>query len=70
AGRLRASGRQGGKLQREKVFQYTAIDDCTRFRVLRLYPRQNQQTSLQFLDEVRRGLPFPIRKLQCDNGLP
>jgi len=56
------------KLQREKVFQYTAIDVCTRFRVLRLYPRQNQQTSLEFLEEERRGLPFPIRKLQCDNG--
>jgi transposase InsO family protein len=56
------------KLQREKAFQYTAIDDCTRYRVLRLYPRQNQHTSLQFLDELRRDLPFPIRKLQCDNG--
>ena len=56
------------KLQREKVFQYTAIDDCTRYRVLRLYPRQNQSTSLQFLEELRRNLPFPIRKLQCDNG--
>jgi hypothetical protein len=58
------------KLQRERAFQYTAIDDCTRYRVLRLYPRQNQHTSLQFLDELRRELPFPIRKLQCDNGLP
>ena len=24
------------QLQREKVFQYTAIDDCTRYRLLRL----------------------------------
>jgi transposase len=58
------------KLAREKVFQYTAIDDCTRYRVLRLYPRQNQYTSLDFLDEVRRHLPFAVKKLQCDNGLP
>jgi transposase InsO family protein len=56
------------KLAREKVFQYTALDDCTRYRVLRLYPRQNQYTSLHFLEEVRRHLPFAIRKLQCDNG--
>jgi len=56
------------KLLREKVFQYTAIDDCTRYRVLRLYPRQNQATSLHFLAELQRDLPFPIRKLQCDNG--
>jgi len=56
------------KLSREKVFQYTAIDDCTRYRVLRLYPRLNQQASLEFLGEVRRALPFAIKKLQCDNG--
>jgi transposase InsO family protein len=56
------------KLKREKVFQYTAIDDCTRFRVLRLYPRLNQHSSLHFLGELRRTLPFAIKKLQCDNG--
>ena len=56
------------KLKREKVFQYTAIDDCTRFRVLRLYPRLNQHSSLHFLAELRRTLPFAIKKLQCDNG--
>jgi transposase InsO family protein len=56
------------KLRRERVFQYTAIDDCTRYRVLRLYPRQNQHASLHFLEELRRHLPFEVRKLQCDNG--
>jgi hypothetical protein len=44
------------------------IDDCTRYRVLRLYPRQNQWSSLDFLGELRRALPFPIRQLQSDNG--
>lgn len=56
------------RLKREKVFQYTALDDCTRFRVLRLYPRLNQHSSLHFLGELRRTLPFAIKKLQCDNG--
>lgn len=56
------------KLKHEKVFQYTALDDCTRLRVLRLYPRQNQHSSLHFLRELRAALPFAIRKLQCDNG--
>lgn len=56
------------KLQREKVFQYTAIDDCTRLRVLRLYPRLNQHSSLAFLRELREAFPFVIKKLQCDNG--
>jgi transposase len=56
------------QVKRERVFQYTALDDCTRLRVLRLYRRQNQHSSLHFLEEVRRALPFPIKKLQCDNG--
>jgi transposase InsO family protein len=56
------------KLKREKVFQYTALDDCTRFRVLRVYRQLNQHSSLHFLDELRRTLPFGIKKLQCDNG--
>jgi transposase InsO family protein len=56
------------KLGRQKVFQYTALDDCTRFRVLRLYRRQNQWSSLDFLGEVQRALPFPIRQLQSDHG--
>jgi transposase InsO family protein len=50
------------------AFQYTALDDCTRFRVLRLYPRLHHGASLTFLGELRRAFPFPIRRLQCDNG--
>lgn len=56
------------RLGRQKYFQYTAIDDCTRFRVLRLYRRQNQLSSLAFLAELRAAFPFPIRRLQTDNG--
>lgn len=51
------------------AFQYTALDDCTRFRVLRLYRRLHQSSSLHFLAELYRAFPFPIRKLQCDNVL-
>jgi transposase len=54
------------KIGGRKVFQYTALDDCTRFRVLRLYRRQNVWSSLDSLGEVRRVLPFPTRKLQSD----
>ena len=52
----------------QKCFQYTALDDCTRYRVLRLYPRKYHGTSLDFLATVRQTLPFPIRKVQVDNG--
>ncbi|MCE7979301.1 MAG: helix-turn-helix domain-containing protein, partial [Nitrospira sp. NTP1] len=37
----------------QKCFQYTALDDCTRYRVLRLYPRKYHGTSLDFLATVR-----------------
>jgi transposase InsO family protein len=56
------------KIARRWAFQYTALDDCTRFRVLRLYRRHHQSSSLAFLGELCRALPFRIRKLQCDNG--
>jgi transposase len=41
------------------AFQYTALDDCTRFRVLRLYRRLHQSSSLAFLTELCPSLPFP-----------
>jgi transposase InsO family protein len=53
---------------RSKWFQYTAIDDCTRVRVLRLYRRQNHRSSLAFLRELTAAVPFQIRKIQVDNG--
>jgi transposase InsO family protein len=56
------------KVAGQKCFQYTALDDCTRYRVLRLYPRKYHGTSLEFLTTVRQVLPFPIRKVQVDNG--
>jgi transposase-like protein len=52
---------------RSKWFQYTAIDECTRVRVLRLYRRQNHRSSLSFLHELTRAFPFQIRKIQVDN---
>jgi transposase len=57
------------KFARQKAYQYTAIDDCTRFRVLRLYRELNQRSSVDFFAQVRQALPFPIRNLQCDNVL-
>jgi transposase InsO family protein len=56
------------KVAGTKCFQDTAIDDCTRYRILRLYPQKNQWTSHTFFTTLRITLPFPIRKLQVDNG--
>jgi len=56
------------KVAGAKAYQYTALDDCTRLRVLRLYRRLNTFSSLDFLGQVRRAMPFPIRKIQTDHG--
>ncbi len=53
---------------RRKHYQYTAIDDCTRLRVLRIYPRNNQKTAIQFIDDVLAELPFKTECVQTDNG--
>lgn len=53
---------------RRKYYQFTAIDDCTRPRVLRIYDRLNQKTAVQFLDYVLAKLPFRVERIQTDNG--
>ena len=53
---------------RRKHYQFTAIDDCTRLRVLRSYPQLNQQTAIQFADYVLERLPFRVEVIQTDNG--
>lgn len=53
---------------RKKHYQYTAIDDCTRIRVLRIYPRNDQKAAIAFLDYVLEKLPFQVEVIQTDNG--
>lgn len=53
---------------RKRLYQFTAIDDCTRIRILKVYDACNQKTAIRFLDEVRERLPFRIQVLQTDNG--
>jgi transposase InsO family protein len=51
-----------------KLYQFTAIDDCTRLKVLRLYPNKSATSTLAFLSQVLDELPFPIQRLQTDRG--
>jgi transposase InsO family protein len=53
---------------KKRLYQYTAIDDCTRIRVLKVYDANNQETAVRFIDEVIRRLPFRILVVQTDNG--
>ena len=53
---------------RRRLYQFTAIDDCTRIRVLKVYDACNQRTAILFIDEVLRRLPFRVHVVQTDNG--
>lgn len=51
-----------------KRYQYTAIDDATRARALRIYPLHNQKCAIEFVDYVLSKFPFRIHTIQTDNG--
>ena len=55
----------GTKIRR---FQYTAIDDATRIRALKIYERHNQQNAIDFIDYVIKKFPFRIQTIRTDNG--
>ena len=50
------------------IYQYTAIDDCSRFKVLQLFPRRTATNTLKFLDTVLEQMPFAIQRIQTDRG--
>lgn len=50
-----------------KRFQYTAIDDATRIRALKIYERHNQQNAIDFIDYVIKKFPFRIQTVRTDN---
>ncbi|MDN5246839.1 DDE-type integrase/transposase/recombinase [Candidatus Cardinium sp. TP] len=50
------------------LYQYTAIDDCTRYKVLSLYPRRTAKNTLDFLEKFKERTPFPVQRIQTDRG--
>lgn len=56
------------EIKEKKYYQYTAIDDCSRIRVLKIYDKINQKTSIQFTDYALSQMPFKINGIQTDNG--
>jgi transposase InsO family protein len=51
------------------LYQYTAIDDCTRYRVLRLYQKRTAQNTVDFIERVQEEMPFPNQRVQTDRGM-
>lgn len=52
----------------KRLYQFTAIDDCTRIRVLKIFDTCNQRAAIRFIDDVIRRLPFRVHVVQTDNG--
>lgn len=52
----------------QKYYQYTAIDECTRWCFREMYDEHSTYSSLDFIKKVVEKFPFPIREVQTDNG--
>lgn len=52
----------------QKYYQYTAIDECTRFCYREMYDEHSTYSSKDFLMKLIKAFPFPIREVQTDNG--
>ena len=52
----------------KKYYQYTAIDECTRFCFREMYDEHSTYSSKDFLMKLIKAFPFPIREVQTDNG--
>lgn len=48
----------------KQYYQFTAIDDCTRYRVLRIYDHNTAESAIRFVEEVRKALPFAMKQIQ------
>lgn len=53
---------------RRKLCQFTAVDDCTRYRVIRIYARNTTRNAIDFFETVKQVFPAKIREVQTDNG--
>lgn len=52
----------------KKYYQYTAVDECTRWTYREMYDEHSTYSSLTFLVNLVKKAPFPIREIQTDNG--
>jgi transposase InsO family protein len=53
---------------RPGLYQFTAVDDCSRYLVAGVFARRTAAAALAFLDQVLEEMPFPIQRLQTDRG--
>lgn len=52
----------------KKYYQYTAVDECTRWTYRYMYDEHSTHSSIQFLHRLVKECPFQIKRIQTDNG--
>lgn len=50
------------------IYQYTAIDDCTRYRVMAIFPRRTAANTIELLEQMLEEMYFPVQRVQTDRG--
>ena len=51
------------------LYQWTAIDECTRIRFVYAFEEHTQENSVTFLKMLVKVFPFKIQTIQTDNGM-
>lgn len=57
-----------GEAKGKKFYQYTAIDEYSRFRYLEAFEEHSTYSSAVFLEHLIQKFPFKIECVQTDNG--
>lgn len=51
-----------------RLYQYTAIDDCSRYQVVGIFPNRSARSTLAFIEQLVEEMPVSIRCIQTDRG--
>ena len=51
-----------------RLYQYTAIDDCSRYQVIGIFRSRSAKSTLAFLDQLVEEMPVSIQRIQTDRG--
>lgn len=61
---LKGAAKRDGK----HMYQWTAIDECTRVRFIYGFEEHTPENSVRFLKMLQKEFPFRIKTVQTDNG--
>ena len=61
---LRGAAKRDGK----HLYQWTAIDECTRYRFIYGFEEHTPENTVKFFKMLQTKFPFKIQTVQTDNG--